>query len=205
MPGTTRRGYTVAVFVTPAWHRVGMTDIADRYRRLATQFAGRIAAVPADRWDSPTPCEGWDARQLIQHVVETQSLFRKLVGREEIQTPPVDEDPAGAWEAARAVMQADLDDPERAGSEFEGLAGRMTFAQAVDRFLAFDLIIHGWDLARATGQDEHIPSEDLAHARAQAKLLGDLMYSSGHFRPGLTPPADADEQTRLLAQLGRRR
>ena len=42
----------------------------------------------------------------------------------------------------------------RAGTEFDGFFGRSTFAQGVDRFLCSDLVLHGWDLARATGLDE---------------------------------------------------
>ncbi|HLV58654.1 MAG TPA: TIGR03086 family metal-binding protein [Natronosporangium sp.] len=181
-----------------------MSEIADRYRRLSQRFADLIAAVPPDRWDDPTPCEGWTVRQLVGHVVETQSMFRKLVGREPIATPDVAEDPTGAWEAARTAVIADLEDPQRAAAEFDGVSGRSTFEQAVDRFLNFDLIVHGWDLARATGQDERIPPEDLAHVRAQAEALGDLLRSSGAFGPPVEPPPGADEQTRLLAFLGRR-
>ena len=181
-----------------------MSEVADRYRRLSRRFADLVAAVPPDRWDDPTPCEGWSVRQLVGHVVESQSLFRKFVGREPIATPDVADDPVGAWEAARAVVLADLEDPERATAEFEGITGRSTFEQAVDRFICFDLVVHGWDLARATGQDERIPPEDLAHVRAQTEVLGDLMRSSGAFGPPIEPPADADEQTRLLAFLGRR-
>ncbi|HLU46148.1 MAG TPA: TIGR03086 family metal-binding protein [Natronosporangium sp.] len=181
-----------------------MTEIAMRYRRLSGQFADRLAAVPHDGWERPTPCQGWHVRQLVQHVVETQSLFRGLVGWDPIPTPPVAEDPTGAWDAARAVMQADLDDPDRAGTTFDGLLGRSTFAEAVDRFLNFDLIIHGWDLARATGQDDRIPPEDIAHVQAQMAVLGDRLYTSGQFAPALEPPAGADAQTQLLARLGRR-
>lgn len=181
-----------------------MSEIAQRYHRLAARFADRIAAVPDGRWDDPTPCEGWSVRTLVNHVVETQSKFRGLVGREPITTPDPATDPATAWDAARTVMQADLDDPARAAAGYEGAFGRGTFEEAVDQFLNLDLIVHGWDLARATGQDERIPSEDLAHVRAQADNLGDMMRRSGAFGPAVEVPADADEQARVLALLGRR-
>lgn len=181
-----------------------MSEIADRYRRLSRRFADLVAAVPPDRWDDPTPCEDWSVRQLVGHVVQTQSIFRKLVGREQIATPDVATDPAGAWEAARTVILADLEDPQRATAEFDGVTGRSTFERAVDRFLCIDLVVHGWDLARATGQDDRIPPEDLAHVRAHTEALSDLLRSPGAFGPPVEPPAGADEQTRLLAFLGRR-
>src|SRR5512136_566563 len=117
-----------------------MTETSDRYRRLTGAFADRIAAVPADGWDAPTPCAEWTARELVVHVVASQGMFRSLVGRED--TPEVDAaaDPAGAFRTVTACVQADLDDPDRAGTTFVGMFGEQTFEQAVDRFLVFDLI-----------------------------------------------------------------
>ncbi|OLT28756.1 TIGR03086 family protein [Nocardiopsis sp. CNR-923] len=181
-----------------------MSDIAERYHRLATDFARAVAAVPGDRWSADTPCEGWTARDLVQHVVDTQGMFLGLVGRELGEIPSVDDDPAAAWNAARAVVQADLDDPERAATEFEGFFGQTTFAQAVDQFLGFDLVVHRWDLCRATGQDERISLDDVRWARQAADRFGSNLRHEGVCAQELTPPEGADEQTRLLAHLGRR-
>ena len=51
-----------------------MTDVSERYAKLAGQMATRIAAVPADGWDAVTPCEGWTARDLLDHLVQTGGL-----------------------------------------------------------------------------------------------------------------------------------
>jgi uncharacterized protein (TIGR03086 family) len=180
-----------------------MTTIADRYRRLAQQFADRIALVPDDAWSNPSPCEGWTALDVVRHVVETQDMFLKLVGRELGEVPPVEADPGASWDAARAVVQADLDDPARAEVTFEGYFGTSTFAEAVDRFVSFDLIIHGWDLARATGQDVRIAPEDIEHVLERAKQFGATLRTSGVCGPEIEVAADADDQDRMLAFLGR--
>ena len=181
-----------------------MSEIADRYRRLAAAFTDKVAAVPAEGWDAPTPCDDWTARQLVGHVVDAQGMFLGFVGRSlPDDLPSVDDDPLAAWTAARDVVQGDLDDPERAAVEFDGMFGRQTFAQAVDRFLNFDLVVHGWDLARATGQDERIAPEDVARVQAAAEAFGDKMRGPGAFGDAVEPPADADDQDRLLAFLGR--
>jgi uncharacterized protein (TIGR03086 family) len=180
-----------------------MTEISDRYRRLSDRFAERIAAVPADRWDDPTPCEGWTARDLVQHVVDSQGLFLGLVGREMPPLPDVAADPVAAWDAARAEILHGLEDPERAAEEFEGFFGRSTFAAAVDRFLNFDLVVHGWDLARATGQDDRIEPADLTRIDESAHAMGDALRGPGAFGPEIEPPPDADAQERVLAFLGR--
>jgi uncharacterized protein (TIGR03086 family) len=181
-----------------------VTEISQRYARLADAFAAKIAAVPPDRWESPSPCEDWTARDVVRHVVGTQGLFLKLVGRSMPDHPSVDDDPAAAWDAARAVILADLEDPGRASVEYDGAFGRSTFEAAVDRFLSTDLVVHGWDLARAAGLDDRIDPHDVERVRRDAELFGDAMRSPQAFGPALEPPPDADEQTRLLAFLGRR-
>ncbi len=181
-----------------------MTEISQRYRRLSDQFAARIAAVPPDRWASPSPCEGWSALDIVRHVVQSQDRFLGVVGRTLGPIPDVTEDPAGAWDAVRAVVQADLDDPARASAEYVGYSGRSTFERVIDGFASFDLVIHGWDLARATGQDDRIDPDDLTWAIERSKQFGDAMRGPKAFGPELEPPAGADDQIRLLAFLGRR-
>ena len=180
-----------------------MSDISDRYRRRAAALTQRVAAVPADAWDNPSPCDDWTVLGLVRHLVDTHGMFLGFVDRSLGDIPDVDDDPLAAWTAARDVVQANLDDPERAGTEFEGLLGRTTFQQAVDSYLSFDLIVHGWDLARAAGIDETIDPNDVSEAWEQAKAYGDNLRRPGVCGPALDPPEGADEQTRLLAFLGR--
>ena len=181
-----------------------MSETSERYRRLADGFADTVKAVPDDRWESQSPCEDWTARDVVRHVVSTQGMFLGFVGRELGDIPTVDDDPVAAWDAARAVVQADLEDPSRATEEFDGLMGRSTFEAAVDRFLCFDLIVHRWDLARAAGIDHRIDPDDLARVDEAAHAFGDAMRGPGAFGPAVDPPDGADEQARVLAFLGRR-
>lgn len=181
-----------------------MNETAARYARLSEAFADVVARVPEERWTAPSPCEGWSARDVVGHVVDTQGMFLGLVGRKLSDIPDAADDPAAAWDAARAVVLADLTDPERAEAGFDGHFGRTTFAQAVDRFVSFDLVVHRWDLARATGLDERIDPDDVRWARETTAFFGDSLRSEGICGAELTPPDGADEQTRLLAFLGRR-
>ena len=181
-----------------------MTEVAERYRRLADAFSAKVAAVPDDRWASPSPCPGWAARDVVRHVIDTQGMFLGFVGRELGDIPSVDDDPVAAWTAARAVVQGDLEDPERASAGFDGFTGRTTFEAAVDGFLCFDLVVHGWDLARAAGLDEGMDPDEVVRVRRRAESFGDAMRSPQAFGPELESPAGADEQDRLLAFLGRR-
>lgn len=182
-----------------------MSEIADRYRTRAAKFTDAVAAVPADRWNAPTPCDEWDARALVGHVADSQGIFLKFADRElGDDRPTVADDPLAAWVHARDLMQAVLDDPDVAGREFDGFFGRSRIDAAVDRFLCMDLVVHRWDLSRATGLDETISDEELASLREGIAALGDSIHSPGVCGPAIDVPADADEQTKVLAELGRR-
>jgi len=180
-----------------------MSEISDRYRRLAAGFTERVRAVPPDGWSSPTPCEGWTATDLVAHVAEAAGLFLGLVDREAPEGPPASEDPVGAWEVSRDAIQAGLDDPAIAGLEYEGQLGQATFEMAIDRFGSPDLVLHTWDLCRATGLDEHLDPGEVHRIFEAMEPMDELLRTSGNFGPKVEPPPGADEQTRLLAFLGR--
>jgi uncharacterized protein (TIGR03086 family) len=181
-----------------------MEDVAQRYRRLSARMTELIAAVPDDAWSRPSPCEGWTAGDLVGHLIDVHGRFQSLVGRKLVEHPPVDENPLGAWEAVRDQMQADLEDPSRRDEEYDGRLGRSSFGQSVDGFICFDLVVHGWDLARATGQDDTIDSADVQWVSAMVERMGDVMRSNKVIAEPLQPAPDASEQDRMLAALGRR-
>jgi len=181
-----------------------MSEISDRYRRLGDAFADKIVAVPDDRWESQSPCEEWNARDVVNHVVGTQGMFLGFIGEELKDVPSVDDDPAGAWNAARAQIQQRLEDPDKATTEFEGMTGKSTFEAGVDKFLCTDLVVHGWDLARAAGLDETIDPEDAERVQRNMASMGDGLRSPGAFGAEVEPPPGADEQQKMLAFLGRK-
>jgi uncharacterized protein (TIGR03086 family) len=180
-----------------------MENVADRYRRLAAAMTGRLEHVEPAAWGNPSPCEEWTARDLVGHLVDSHGRFQGLVGREPVPHPSVEEDPVGAFAAVRDQMQADLEDPARVDEEYEGGFGRSTFGRAVDGFLCFDLVVHGWDLARATGQDETLDPEDVARLTAVVEAMGETMRANGVIKDPVQPRPDATEQERLLNALGR--
>jgi len=180
-----------------------MEPVAERYRRLSSHLTDLVAGVPDEAWSSPTPCEQWTVRDLVAHVVEVHGMFQKLVGRSSVEHPGVESDPLAAWAAVRDQMQADLDDPVRVAEEYDGLMGRSTFGESVDGFVCFDLVVHGWDLARATGQDEAMDAADVEQLQAMVDQMGPMMLENGVISRQLDPAPDASAQERLLAGLGR--
>jgi uncharacterized protein (TIGR03086 family) len=182
-----------------------MSEISERYARRASAFADTVAAVPDDQWAAPSPCEDWTARDVVGHVVQSQGMFLGFVGREMGDHPSVDDDPEGAVRAVTGRIQQDLEDPELAAQTFEGFMGTQAFETSVDQFLAADLVIHGWDLARATGQDDTIAAQDLAEMQEAVKHFPEeAMRSPGAFGPEVEVAADASDQDKLMGFLGRR-
>jgi uncharacterized protein (TIGR03086 family) len=189
-----------------------MTEIAERFRRVAEGLTTTIAAVPDGAWDDPSPCDGWDGRDVVRHLVTWLPAPGFLLGSFGIETrpiPSVDDDPAGAWAAVRDAIQAGLDDPSVAQQvEDCGPPGQLSFEAAVDMTCTPDVLIHTWDLAQAAGIDVELDAEEIdRQARgieAMSPEMDEAMRKSGHFGPRVDVPADADALTRVLAFNGRR-
>ncbi len=179
-----------------------MTETAERYRKVAAAFTERVEQVPADAWDRPTPCAGWVARDIIRHIVGTADYF--LGGSDGAAGgPSVDEDPVGAWKAARDRIQAGLEDPAFAASEVESPMGKTTYEELVGVFGVGDVLVHTWDLARAVGLDETLDPVEVSRLLAFMQPMDEMMRQGDAFGPKVEVPADADEQTRLIAFTGR--
>jgi uncharacterized protein (TIGR03086 family) len=188
-----------------------MSESSERFGRVAADFAARVAAVPEDAWDAPAPCEGWVARDVVRHLVEWLPGPGFLLGAFDIDTgpiPSVDEDPVGAWTVVQRTIQAALDDPAVAQRVADcGPPGRMSLEAAVDMTCTPDVLVHTWDLARATGLDERLDPDEVHRQVTGIEGLPPevdaAMRASGHYGPRVQVPADADEQSRLLAFNGR--
>src|SRR3546814_19811859 len=102
-----------------------------------------------------------------------------------------------------AGVQVALDDPAVADREFDGSFGKNTFAGGVDQFICADLVVHAWDLARATGGDERLDPDEV-HALYEAMLpLADAIRQPAALGPNVAPPSHSDEQTRFHRLPGR--
>ena len=180
-----------------------MSAIADRISHLSDRFEALISGVDTDDWANQSPCEEWTARDVVGHVVDVHQMMLRPLGRRLSPAPSVEDDPLGAFRAARADVAAVLADPESAGTEYDGFFGRAVVQETIDGFLGFDLVVHGWDLATATGQELVIEPDEIARIRAQADGLGDAIRSPGVCKQAVEVAADASEQDKLLAFLGR--
>lgn len=133
-----------------------MNEIIDRYHRRADAFERKIAAVRPDQWSNPSPCAAWTATDVVDHVVGMHAAMLRPLGVQLSAAPSVQDDPIAAVRAARADVAAVLGDPELAGTVCTTPVGPLTFAEHVDQVVSEDLVLHGWDLASATGDRKSV-------------------------------------------------
>lgn len=179
---------------------------AARWGVVAAAFSARVDGVAAGGWDAPAPCEGWMARDVVGHLGEwVPALLGSGAGVDLGPIPDAADDPVATWRALRAGLDAVLADPAVAVRRFSHpQAGDHALDDAIATFVTPDVFVHTWDLARATGQDETLDPEIVHEMIAGlAAFDPDFLASTGQYGPRLAVPTDADEQTRLLALLGR--
>ena len=184
-----------------------MESVSERYDGVAETFTTRVREVPESAWENEAPCEGWVARDVVRHLVEwVPGFFSDHAGLDlgVGDAPSVDDDPLGAWLALDRGLRAALADPSVASRTFELHGATRTIEEAVGMFILGDVLVHTWDLARATGLDETLDADEV-HGMLEGMLpMDEVLRSSGHYGARVAVPDDADEQTRLIAFTGRR-
>ncbi|MFC4942267.1 TIGR03086 family metal-binding protein [Pseudonocardia sp. GCM10023141] len=186
------------------------SEVAERYRRRADRFDALVAGVRADQWSWPSPCDEWTARDVVGHILDMHAAMLQPFGRELSPAPALADDPLGAFRAARADIEAVLADPAEAGSTHDTPMGPSTAENHIDGVASADLVLHGWDLAKATGQDDTIDPAEVERSWPGVQQMPPEMRIPGAFGPGIVVfgpevpvPSDAPLQDRLLGLIGR--
>lgn len=188
-----------------------MMELNTLYRRTLESWTDRVRAVGADQWDGPTPCTDWTVRDLTNHVVGEDLWTVPLVRGSSLEEvgdrldgDQLGGDPVGSAVDAAAAAAASVDEtlPEH------GTVQLSYGEERIDEYvaqLAADHLVHGWDLAVATGGETRLDPELVREVAAwfagreelyrQAGVVGDRMQ---------LPPGDrGDPQAELLAGFGR--
>jgi uncharacterized protein (TIGR03086 family) len=187
-----------------------VTTILWNYTRSLNVMESAIRAADPARWDVQSPCEHWSARQVAGHAMTFIRNIVALAG--EGPAPdfhaPVDfaavagDDPGISWTATRSLIEQELlTDPDRlAAIRMTPLGVEMPMATLLT-FQGMDPVVHGWDIATATGGHVDIP-DDLAELYVQQFTpVADQIRANG-----LLGPARSGGQTavdRLLDFCGR--
>jgi uncharacterized protein (TIGR03086 family) len=187
-----------------------MITIADWHAQALDATGRVIAAITPDCWRAGTPCAGWDARELVNHLVAGNlwaaelgagATVEQVGGR--LDGDLLGSDPAAAYAASALAAAGVFRRPGALDSPCAVSYGPVPGSvYAGHRFI--DVLIHGWDLATATGQDAELEAGLIEACRAVAEPQIDVLRASGAFGRGIPAPPGSGAQARLLAQLGRR-
>lgn len=205
MAGPVREGTRI---MTEKAERAALIDFAAPAREVA-----RLAAGTADaQLSPPTPCSAYAVRHLLGHLVGLTAAFgdaaRKDLGPTTSTSPDTElPDVAPGW---RAELTRNLDGlvaAWRAPDAWEGetQVGGVTLPGAVaGRFALNELVLHGWDLARATGQ-EYAPDEaSLKVAHGLLATVADEARGGSLFGPAVPVAPQAPLLEQVVALGGRR-
>lgn len=185
-----------------------MDDVRHRHRQATEAFGEKVRAVRDDQWDDPTPCTGWTVRDLVAHLVDEHQWAPALLAGSRVHEvgplPGAGDDPRSAYdEAARGAVEAaaEVDLDASVHLSYGEAPARHYLAEMTD-----DLVVHGWDLARALGVDDGADPALVEQVLAWAEpRFADRTGLEELFAPPVAVAADADPLTRLLAITGRRR
>lgn len=165
-------------------------DIAELHLAVCRRFGATVGSAHG-AWDRRSPCDEWDARGVLEHVIGFHDvLVLRPLGLKPNRPP---DDPLVRWQLTYDSLAEAL------------LPGRTTQPD-VRRLipkLTRDVLVHTWDLARAVGADDRLDPAwcELVYPGLAADF--DALTSSGMFRAPIVVSNEIDVQARLLARLGR--
>jgi uncharacterized protein (TIGR03086 family) len=183
-------------------------EVNDLHRRAVDQWRDRVAGVGEDQWHLPTPCEEWDVRVLVNHVVGEEMWTVPLVDgatMEEVGDrfdgdllgpTPYDVASRASEDAVSAVARRL---PER---PLVHLSFGDTPIEEYVRQLSADHLVHAWDLAAATGQARTLDPGVVDEVASWFAPRETFYREAGIIGPRQEVAGD-DLQSRLLAAFGR--
>jgi uncharacterized protein (TIGR03086 family) len=186
-------------------------DLPEMHAAALDTTRAFVAGVAPDQWADATPCAEWDVRALVNHVVSGNLWAAELVAGATIEAvgnrldgDVLGDDPLGEYDRsigpAASAFRAPGAMERPCAVSYGPVPGEIYCGH---RFL--DVLIHGWDIAKATGQDTTLPVDQVEACIEVVTPQAELLAASGMFGTGVDAAASSDPQVRLLALVGRRR
>jgi uncharacterized protein (TIGR03086 family) len=181
--------------------------VLDAFHRVIAEVEALVAAVEPQQLAAPTPCTEFRVRELINHLIFENLAHAALADGTPIPAPDratdyVGDDHVAAYAASAQAVRAAFSRPGMLEQRYGPLQapGSMLVQQ-----LMIELLSHGWDLARATGQPADLAPDVAEDALVVARAwYRDQPRGPGNaFGPEQPAPAGASAADRLAAYLGR--
>ena len=186
------------------------TTPGELYVKAMAATQRSVDGVRADQWHAPTPNTEWDVKQVANHIIGENLWAGELLRGKTIAEvgnrfdgDVAGTDPAAAYRTSVSVATEAVTAPGAMEAvchlSFGDFSGADYSAQ-----LFLDLLIHGWDIAKATQQDTRLPADLVEACIPIAQQITAMARSTGVYGDDLPVSPNADQQTRLLAIVGRR-
>ncbi|WP_329588148.1 TIGR03086 family metal-binding protein [Streptomyces sp. NBC_01005] len=178
----------------------------------ARQIASLLDGIDEQQLDDPTPCPDYAVRELLAHLVGLTTAFRDAARKDfgpttdtapDASVPVLGDD----WREVLPPLLEELVTAWREPAARQGMtrAGSVDLPAEVALLVALDeLVIHGWDLARSTGQKYEGDEASLRASLAVLTPSDDNPRPESIFGPPVPVPADAPLVDRAIAMSGRR-
>ena len=182
-------------------------QVLDDLDRALTATEAVVSGIGDDQWQAPTPCTELDVSGVLNHLVRGNLLFAAIIRGEPRPEPGTDhlgDAPLAAYQQTAAGLRAAFAAPDVLDTVYAA-----PFGTAPGAILAHvrvtEVLAHGWDLARATGQAAEFPAEvaERAVAGARRALTERPQGPGAPFGAEVPVPPDAPAIDRLSGFLGR--
>jgi uncharacterized protein (TIGR03086 family) len=175
----------------------------------ADEVARVVSGIRDDQLGNPTPCDGTSVAGMLDHLVGLTYAFRCSAEKRPIpgQAPASPDALVADWRTRLPQQLSAMADAWRAPAAWEGTAsagGVEMPAPAMAAVALDELVVHGWDLAVATGQPYSVSDADAAACTSFAGAVGESPEErAGLYGPRVPVPPDASAFDRLLGLTGR--
>jgi uncharacterized protein (TIGR03086 family) len=167
-----------------------------------------IDGVSDQELGAPTPCPDFDVRTVINHMLGTIEAMRRVGASEALDA----QDPWGTggdhigetWRTDLSERLREYADAWSRPDAWEGavMDGKMP-KQAIGKMGYVEVMLHGWDLAKGTGQDLQFDDEAAEQALEIMDEIGEQGRAGGAFGPEVEVSDDAEPFEKALAKAGR--
>jgi uncharacterized protein (TIGR03086 family) len=186
-----------------------MAAAAAEAARVVAGAANAANAANAENLDQKTPCTDWDLRTLLNHTIlwTSYSAERRAHGEsvaEELMSKDFTAEPgyAQAYQDQIAKAVQAWSSPQAWVGDRNVMGSAMPAAD-IAAMLIMEMVLHGWDIAKATGQDYHCDDAVARNLLKTVEAQGDMFRQYQGFAAIVPVPADAPAFDRALALSGR--
>ena len=181
-------------------------DPIERIEKATANTSTIVRNVKADQLSNPTPCSEFDVKLLLNHMIGGLDMLRNAAAGNEAKMPEGDQlgdNPGATYDERRAKLLDTL----KADAGVLEKGWKMPFGELPGQMMAsiafVEHVTHGWDLAKATGQDTTIPEPLLSEAVEVVTPMDTMWRMPGVCGPKVEVPESASPTDRFAGFMGR--